>query len=147
MVTELEGWKWEDVYDGTVDDLHCFAVVTGEGQTGVILHNCTEVVSRDDSDMCNLGSLNLSRFNNLDDFTEAVELTTAFLLCGSIYSRLPIPSMDAVRTKNRRLGLGLMGCHEWMLKRGIATGKWTNWQPGCVPIPCQVPLPTAGRIS
>jgi ribonucleotide reductase alpha subunit len=123
MVTKLEQGGWEDVYDGTVDDLHCFAVVTGEGQTGVILHNCTEVVSRDDSDMCNLGSLNLSRFNNLDDFTEAVELTTAFLLCGSIYSRLPIPSMDAVRTKNRRLGLGLMGCHEWMLKRGYRYGE------------------------
>jgi ribonucleotide reductase alpha subunit len=123
VVTELGGGSWEDVYDGTVDDLHCFAVVTREGQTGVILHNCTEVVSRDDQDMCNLGSLNLSRFDNLDDFTEAVELTTAFLLCGSIYSRLPIPSMDAVRTKNRRLGLGLMGCHEWMLKRGYRYGE------------------------
>jgi ribonucleoside-diphosphate reductase alpha chain len=122
MVTRVQG-GWEDVYDGTVDGLHCFAVVTGEGQTGAILHNCTEVVSRDDSDMCNLGSLNLSRFDNLDDFTEAVELTTAFLLCGSIYSRLPIPSMDAVRTKNRRLGLGLMGCHEWMLKRGYRYGE------------------------
>jgi hypothetical protein len=120
----------EDVYDGTVDGLHCFATVTTENPdlkagefTGVIVHNCTEVTSRDDADMCNLGSLNLSRFNNLDDFTEAVELTTAFLLCGSIYSRLPIPSMDAVRTKNRRLGLGLMGCHEWMLKRGYRYGE------------------------
>jgi ribonucleotide reductase alpha subunit len=130
VVTDVIRRTREDVYDGTVDGLHCFAVVTTENPdlkagefSGAVVHNCTEVVSRDDSDMCNLGSLNLSRFDSLDDFTEAVELTTAFLLCGSIYSRLPIPAMDAVRTKNRRLGLGLMGCHEWMLKRGYRYGE------------------------
>jgi hypothetical protein len=100
-----------------------FSVDIGTNAGENLRNACTEVVSRDDSDMCNLGSLNLSRFDNLDDFTEAVELTTAFLLCGSIYSRLPIPSMDAVRTKNRRLGLGLMGCHEWMLKREYRYGE------------------------
>jgi hypothetical protein len=93
------------VYDVSLPEHHHFIA------EGMIVHNC------------NLGSLNLSRFDNLDDFTEAVESTTAFLLCGSIYSRLPIPSMDAVRTKNRRLGLGLMGCHEWMLKRGYRYGE------------------------
>jgi hypothetical protein len=107
-------------------DVYCADVKVPEHTfqaEGVLVSNCTEVTSRDDQDLCNLGSLNLSRFDNLDDFTEAVELTTAFLLCGSIYSRLPIPSMDAVRTKNRRLGLGLMGCHEWMLKRGYRYGE------------------------
>lgn len=83
---------------------------------------CTEVVSEDDSDICNLGSLNLARFDTLDEFTRAVELATTFLLAGTLYSHVPYQQVDEVRTKNRRLGLGLMGIHEWLLKRGKAYG-------------------------
>lgn len=85
---------------------------------GVVTEQCTEVTSRDDSDICNLGSINLARIESLEEMEKIVELGTAFLLAGTVYSDVPYAKVDQVRTKNRRLGLGLMGIHEWLLKNG-----------------------------
>jgi ribonucleoside-diphosphate reductase alpha chain len=79
---------------------------------------CTEVTSEDDSDVCNLGSVNMSRIESLEEFKEVVELASEFLLCGTLKAKLPYKKVEEVREKNRRLGLGLMGVHEWLLKRG-----------------------------
>jgi ribonucleoside-diphosphate reductase alpha chain len=79
---------------------------------------CCEVTSEDDSDVCNLGSLNLSRIERLSELGTVVDLATAFLLCGTIRAHLPYEKVYGVREKNRRLGLGLMGVHEWLLQRG-----------------------------
>src|ERR1035437_1066874 len=78
---------------------------------------CTEVTSEDDSDVCNLGSVNLGRIDNIDELASVVELATMFLLCGTLRAQLPYPKVYDVRNKNRRLGLGLMGIHEWLIKR------------------------------
>ena len=79
---------------------------------------CTEVTSEDDSDVCNLGSINMGRINNLAEFSNVVELATKFLLCGTLRAKLPYQKVYDVREKNRRLGLGLMGIHEWLIKAG-----------------------------
>jgi ribonucleoside-diphosphate reductase alpha chain len=79
---------------------------------------CTEVVSDKDSDVCNLGSCNLGRIDNLEDFKKVVTLATKFLLCGTVKAELPYEKVYEVRQKYRRLGLGLMGMHEWLIKRG-----------------------------
>lgn len=78
---------------------------------------CTEVTSSDDSDVCNLGSLNLSRISSLREFADITRLGTLFLLCGTLEADLPYDKVKTVREKNRRLGLGLMGIHEWLLQR------------------------------
>ncbi len=79
---------------------------------------CTEVTSADDSDVCNLGSLNLGRIEDLNELRTITELATKFLICGTIRAELPYNKVYEVRAKNRRLGLGLMGLHEWLIKRG-----------------------------
>lgn len=79
---------------------------------------CTEVTSSDDSDVCNLGSINLSRINSLDELAHVTELGTIFLLCGTLEADLPYDKVYKVREKNRRLGLGIMGVHEWLIQRG-----------------------------
>lgn len=79
---------------------------------------CTEVTSEDDSDVCNLGSLNFSRIENLDELKEITRLATLFLLYGTTRADLPYDKVYRVREKNRRLGLGIMGLHEWLLVRG-----------------------------
>ena len=79
---------------------------------------CTEVTSADDSDVCNLGSLNLGRIDSLQELTDITTLATMFLLCGTLRAHLPYEKVHKVRERNRRLGLGLMGMHEWLLKRG-----------------------------
>jgi len=78
---------------------------------------CTEVTSEDDSDVCNLGSLNLSRISSIAELAEITELGIKFLLCGTLKATLPYDKVYKVREKNRRLGLGLMGVHEWLLQR------------------------------
>ena len=79
---------------------------------------CTEVTSEDDSDVCNLGSINLGRIDSLDEFREIVTLATMFLVCGTLKADLPYEKVAETRAKNRRLGLGLMGMHEWLMKKG-----------------------------
>lgn len=78
----------------------------------------TEVTSEDDSDVCNLGSINLGNIQNLEEFKSVVSLASKFLVCGTLRADLPYEKVYKVREKNRRLGLGLMGMHEWLLQRG-----------------------------
>lgn len=79
---------------------------------------CTEVTSEDDSDVCNLGSLNFGRIVDLDELNEVVRLGTMFLICGTLKAKLPYEEVEKTREKNRRLGLGIMGVHEWLIKKG-----------------------------
>lgn len=79
---------------------------------------CTEVTSRHDSDVCNLASMHMGAFDNIDQFADSVELATKFLVCGTLRAHLPYEKIYKIRELNRRLGLGLMGVHEWLLKRG-----------------------------
>src|SRR5690606_1185966 len=61
---------------------------------------CTEVTSSDDSDVCNLGSVNVSRIESLDEFAKVVELGTKFLLFGTLRATLPYERVYEVRNKN-----------------------------------------------
>ena len=79
---------------------------------------CTEVTSEDDSDVCNLGSLNFARIDDINQLKDIVGLATKFLICGTLRAQLPYDKVYKVREKNRRLGLGLMGLHEWLIQRG-----------------------------
>jgi ribonucleoside-diphosphate reductase alpha chain len=94
-----------------------FSIDVGTNAGESLRNACTEVTSHDDSDICNLGSINLARIESLEEFREAVRLGTQFLLAGTLYSHVPYNKVAEVREKNRRLGLGLMGFHEWLLKR------------------------------
>lgn len=83
---------------------------------------CTEVSSRDDDDICNLASINMARIGSKSEMDMAVQLGIMFLIAGSVYSDLPYEEVRVIRNKNRRLGLGLMGVHEWLLQRGKKYG-------------------------
>jgi ribonucleoside-diphosphate reductase alpha chain len=99
-----------------------FSIDCGKNIKETLRNACTEITSSDDSDVCNLGSINLARINSLEEMQEVVELAAAFLLAGTVYSDVPFAKVDTVRTKNRRLGLGLMGIHEWLLIHGKKYG-------------------------
>jgi len=89
-----------------------------EKENETLRNACTEVTSEDDSDVCNLGSLNFARIDDLGQLKDVVQLATKFLLCGTLRAQLPYDKIRLVREKNRRLGLGLMGLHEWLIQRG-----------------------------
>jgi len=112
----------QEVYWQVVDRM----VRTGEPGFSVNVFNpseslrnaCTEIVSSDDCDVCCLGSVNLGRIDNPEELHMVSTLGTIFLLAGTQYSDMPYPKVKEVRERNRRIGLGLMGIHEWLIKRG-----------------------------
>lgn len=79
---------------------------------------CTEVTSEDDSDKCNLGTVWINRCEDRKEFAEVVKYGTLFLLCGGVYSDIPTDKIREIGVKNNRIGLGLGGIHEWLMKRG-----------------------------
>lgn len=95
-----------------------FSVNLGDNHSESLRNACCEISSSDDSDICNLGSINLAKIDSLEEMKEVVDLGTLFLIAGTLYSDIPYSKVGETRTKNRRLGLGLMGIHEWLLKRG-----------------------------
>jgi ribonucleoside-diphosphate reductase alpha chain len=95
-----------------------FSFNFGSKQNETLRNACTEVTSEDDSDVCNLGSINLGNIQSLEEFKAVVNLASKFLVCGTLRADLPYDKVYKIREKNRRLGLGLMGIHEWLLQRG-----------------------------
>ena len=123
----LEHYKETGNYGPVFADNAKQAMMTGEPgfsfnfyekENETLRNACTEVTSEDNADVCNLGSINMAKIESYDRFVEVVQLATIFLLCGTIRAELPFEQVYRVREKNRRLGLGLMGMYEWLLKRG-----------------------------
>ena len=107
-----------------------FSFNFGAKQNEALRNACTEVTSEDDSDVCNLGSANLGNIRSLDEFRSVVHLGSKFLVCGTLRADLPYEKVYKVREKNRRLGLGLMGIHEWLLQRQLpyeVNEELTKW--------------------
>jgi len=101
-----------------------------EHENETLRNACTEVTSEDDSDVCNLGSINLGNVTSIEEFSDVVNLAAKFLVCGTVRADLPYEKVKQVREKNRRLGLGLMGIHEWLLKRNYSyemNDELRNW--------------------
>lgn len=91
---------------------------------------CTEIVSDRDSDVCCLGSINLPRIASIEELKKVTELGIIFLLAGTEYSDVPYTSIRQVREDYRRLGLGLMGIHEWLILHNHQyeeNEELTNW--------------------
>lgn len=59
----------------------------------------------------------MGAIDSIEEFRDIVNVASKFLVCGTIRADLPYQKVYDVREKNRRLGLGLMGMHEWLLKR------------------------------
>ena len=95
-----------------------FSFNFGDKENETLRNACTEVTSEDDSDVCNLGSINIGAIDDIDEFRSIVRVASMFLVAGTLVADLPTKKVYEVRAKNRRLGLGLMGIHEFLLKRG-----------------------------
>mgnify|MGYP001615428039 CR=1 FL=1 len=100
------------VFDFTVDAPEHTASVNG-----IIISNCQESTLGNRS-CCNLGSIVLPRIQNLSHLEEITRLATQFLINGSIKAHYPTPEIAAQAHAERRIGLGIMGLHEWMLLHG-----------------------------
>lgn len=109
-----------------------FSVDVGVNAGEHLRNACTEVTSADDNDICNLGSINLANVESLEEMHRLTYVGTAFLLAGTLYSKVPFAEVGETRERNRRLGLGLMGIYEWLVLRGYRyepndeLGEWLS---------------------
>jgi ribonucleoside-diphosphate reductase alpha chain len=107
-----------------------FSIDLGKNTADKLRNPCTEVVSSEDSDCCNLGSINLSKITDIDELKKITRLGVKFLYLGTFRSWMPHEAFAKVREKNRRIGLGIMGLHEWCIRNGERyepngeLGKW-----------------------
>lgn len=109
-----------------------FQVDVGENAGETLRNACTESVSRDHFDVCNLGSLNMGAHRDIDDWMRTIFYATRFLYAGTVVGELPNDEAREVRDRNRRLGLGLMGVYDWLVGRGHSydpnpeLGEWLS---------------------
>ena len=120
----------EDVYDLTVEDNHNFFIITNETEstkTGVLVHNCTEIVGFTDpfhTFVCCLSSLNLFLWNEWKD-TDAVELSIWFLdavlqeFIDRTEGRFGFERARNFAIKSRMLGLGVLGWHSLLQRLNL----------------------------
>ncbi|WP_298335019.1 vitamin B12-dependent ribonucleotide reductase [Ferrimicrobium sp.] len=120
-----------DVFDGEVDELHNFAIVTsvsGEMRaaalSGVFVHNCSEYMSLDNSS-CNLASINLLKFLNDDgsfDVESFVHVAQLIYTAQDILINLAeYPTGAIARTTHsyRQLGLGYSNLGALLMTLGL----------------------------
>lgn len=82
---------------------------------GAITGNACQESTLHDRDTCNLGSIVMSRIKDLNHLEEITRNAIQFLYNGSLKASYPTTQIANVARKNRRIGLGIMGLHEWML--------------------------------
>ncbi len=124
-VASIEKVGFEPVYDLTEPITHSFSA------NGLIIHNCGEV-PMPDYESCNLGSVNLSKFVeidwsktnwkkkiNWDRLRYVIRLAVQFLDNVIDLNKYPIIQIKEQSKKNRRMGLGVMGFARMLYKMGV----------------------------
>jgi ribonucleoside-diphosphate reductase alpha chain len=111
----------EDVYDLTEPLTHSFI------GNGLVVHNCGEQ-PLPAWGICNLGALNLSRFAHdgevlWDDLRQAVRYAVRFL--DNVIDATPyfFEENKEQQQKERRVGLGIMGLADMLIRLGIRYGS------------------------
>lgn len=120
--------KEEDVYNGTVDKYHNYFVADSSGRI-IVSKNCGEILLLPYSS-CNLAAINLSNCVNKDstgvDFNKLVMLVNngvEFLDNVIDLNNYPLPKNEEMTLLERRIGLGVTGLHDMLLKLGILYGS------------------------
>jgi len=134
QVTGVEPAGTEDVFDVQVPGLNAFDA------NGILAHNCGEQPLLP-YESCNLGSINLSNYHldgegewkervDWDRLRETVSYATRFLDDIVDINQYPLPQIEAMTTGNRRIGLGIMGLADLLIKLHIPYGSKESIEAG-----------------
>lgn len=135
FVSSIEYIGKQDVYTGTVDDVHNYCVgmfetVNEDGHSKFYMLNnmqCGEQ-ALPKSGCCNLGSINLTQYIRagefaLDAFKEDVATAVRFLDNVLDIANLPLDTYNQFAKNYRRIGLGIMGLGSALMMLGIKYGS------------------------
>jgi ribonucleoside-diphosphate reductase alpha chain len=86
---------------------------------------CSEVISNEQNEVCILGSINLANITDTKELAEVTALAAKFMLVTKWVNLYPYEAMAEVGTRTMRIGLGIMGMHNWLLERGYPY-EWNN---------------------
>ncbi len=133
-VVKVEADGFEDVYDGTVDTHHNFAILTSEDESsakgqqnfsGIFIHN-SEFVFLDDT-ACNLASINLLKFYDFEtghfDALAYVHASETFITAQEIivsFASYPTAKIAENSELYRPLGLGYCNIGALLMAMGLA---------------------------
>jgi ribonucleoside-diphosphate reductase alpha chain len=112
-----------DVYNGSVTESHRFFIETESG-AGILVANCGEEPLLP-HESCNLAHLNLAKYVTPDldfDFNEfKQDLTTIVRFLDDVVTvnQFPVPEQREMNLATRRIGVGVMGWHDALIKMGI----------------------------
>lgn len=133
-VISVEDCAFDSVYNGTVDDTHNYFVACGEND-GILSANCGEIPLRP-YESCNLGSINLMAYLkeiqpnteklpiggyefNWNSLEEDIPTMVRFLDDVIDVNPYPLPEIDKASKESRKIGLGIMGWADCLIKMKI----------------------------
>jgi ribonucleoside-diphosphate reductase alpha chain len=117
-IESLIGIGSEEVFDCAVPGINAFDA------NGLVVHNCGEQPLLA-YDVCNLGSVNLGRFVtdagaiDWDGLREVVHQSTRFLDNVIDANHYPLEQIAELSQKIRRIGLGVMGWADMLIRLGV----------------------------
>lgn len=134
-IMSIEEDGYEDVYNGTVDEVHNFYTMVNEGKTeaGKKKFNyinqlqCGEL-PLEEFGCCNLGALVLPHFivnknTNWQKLSRAIKLAVRFMDNIIDLAYYPIPQQEIVVKNARRIGLGTAGLADYFFMKEIRYGS------------------------
>lgn len=117
--SDMDNSLFDDIIDGMLRNGEPGIVINFN--TDEVLRNvCGEMTSNMDSTPCCLGSINLGNIDNINEFEKILIIAVGFLVAGTVYSDIPYKKVSDVQKQNRRIGIGLMGIHEFLIRNGLS---------------------------
>lgn len=122
IVVDIQEGPLIDVYNGTVDDTHNYYVWLNDKE-GILSANCSEEFLENNGNCC-LGSIDISKYvvdRTIDwnSLGESIHTAVRFLDNVIEVNKFPLQKLRDVNLKTRRIGLGIMGLADLLVKLEI----------------------------
>lgn len=131
-VISIDDLGEEETFNLTVDDNHNYYIITSSedenylNSQGLLVANCTEILQPIDSNytgVCNLASVNFSRYTNNKRLKEVLYITNRALDNAIDLTKYPSKKAERFQKDFRSIGIGMLGIAEYLANNKIHYGS------------------------